>query len=690
MSESRPPSAGTARSRSIQVDASRRGSPRSGPIEPLDVTIVGIGASAGGLDACRKLVAALPLGNGMAFILVQHLDPSHESLMVDLLAGHTHMAVRQVTDGMLIEREHFYVIPPGTYLSVDKGALRLSVPEARHGQRLPFDFLLHSLAEEWGSRAICVILSGTGTDGSLGLKAIKEKGGFVIAQSPDEAGFDGMPLSAIATGAVDLVLSAADIPGALIGRDQRIDPPNSHADLTESKTSPSWLPKVVELLRANTAHDFRLYKHGTLQRRIERRFALRGINADGIDRYLDILRSDPVELDLLAKDILINVTSFFRDAAVFDLLGKTVVPHLVRNQPSEQPLRLWISGCSTGEEAYSLTMLFREAMTAAKSDLKLQVFASDVDPDAIARARDGVYPATIETDVSPVRLAQFFTKEDTGYRVSPDLRATVVFTVQDVLADPPFSRLDLVSCRNLLIYLGPEAQSKILSLFDFALREGGILLLGQSETIGNIEDRFEIVSKQERIFRHIGRARPRLIGLSTGPGESLRLPMRQGQGHGPSRQVALAELCRRRVLEAYAPATVLINRQHECLYSLGPIDRYLHMAPGHPTHDLLAMAPDDLRIKLRSAIQQVGQGERPFVVAGGQYHRDGIAVPFNIEVRLLVGEGEELLLICFADAPVIAARPTHAVVPGSVPRISELEQELAAARTELQGAIRKS
>jgi two-component system, chemotaxis family, CheB/CheR fusion protein len=672
----------------LENGASALSSPHGPTADPRDFTVVGIGASAGGLDACRKLMAALPAGHGMAFILVQHLAPTHESMMVNLLSGHTQMTVCQVTDGMPIERDHLYVIPPGTYLSVGKGALHLSAPEARHGARLPFDFLLHSLAEECGPRAICVILSGTGADGSVGLKAIKEKGGFAIAQNPDEAGFDGMPRSAIATGAVDLVLPVADIPGALIGHDLRVVRPNSHDGLVQDKTSPDWLPRIVDILRANTAHDFRPYKHGTLLRRIERRMALRGIETSNANRYLDILRSDTGELDLLAKDLLINVTSFFRDAAVFDLLAKTIVPDLVRNQPSEQPFRLWISGCSTGEEAYSLAMLFREAIAEAKRNLKLQVFASDVDPDAIATARNGLYADAIETDVSPARLAHFFTKENIGYRVSPDLRASIIFTVQDVLADPPFSRLDLVSCRNLLIYLGPEAQSKVIALFDFALREGGILLLGSSETIGNIDASFEVISKHERIFRHIGRARPGVTRLSIGSGDGMRLPARQGLSHGPSRQLALAELCRRRVLEAYAPAAVLINRRHECLYSLGPADRYLRVAPGHPTHDLLAMAPDDLRIKLRSAIQQAVQDNACVVVAGGQYNRDGKAKSFNIEVRPLVSEGEELLLICFADEQVIAARQTHTAVPGSDPRVTELEQELAATRTELQAAIR--
>ena len=591
-------------------------------------------------------------GNGMAFILVQHLDPTHESMMVDLLAGHTSMTVRQATDGMPIERDHLYVIPPGTYLSVGNGALHLSQPQARHGARLPFDFLLHSLAEDCGPRAICVILSGTGADGSLGLKAVKEKGGLVIAQDPDEAGYDGMPRSAIMTGAVDLVL-----PG---GEDSRRRSSNTTGGwpfpAPQNGSAPQdkaqdWLPEIIDLLRTKTAHDFTLYKPGTLQRRIERRMAMAAIETDDMDRYLDVLRSDTGELDLLAKDLLINVTSFFRDPQVFDLLAEKIVPDLVRNHSPDQPLRIWIAGCSTGEETYSLAMLFREEIAAAKRNIRLQVFASDIDPDAVASARDGLYPETIEADVSAERLARFFAKEDHSYRVLPELRAAVVFTVQDVLADPPFSRLDLVSCRNLLIYLRPEAQAKVISLFHFALREGGILLLGSSETVGNVDGRFEMVSKPERVYRHIGRSRPGELGFSMIVGEGLRVPMRPGQGQAPSRQAALADLCRRLVMETYAPAAVLINRKLECLYSLGPTDRYLRVAPGHPTHDLLAMTRQDMRIKLQSAIQQASQENARVVVAGGQTNYNDNKVSFSIDVQPVLSEGEELLFICFVDEP---------------------------------------
>ena len=659
------------------------------PPGPADFPVVGIGASAGGLDASRRLISALPADTGMAFILVQHLDPTHESMMVDLLASHTSMAVQQVTDGMKLAPDHFYVIPPGAYLSVAQGVLHLSHPQERHGARLPFDFLLRSLAQDCGSRAMCVVLSGSGADGSLGLKAVKQAGGLIIAQDPEEAGHDGMPRSAIRTGAVDLVLPVAEIPGALASYDPELPVTRAHAGAGQHDEVPAWLPGIIDLLRTKAGQDFTLYKPGTLRRRIERRMAMAGIAMDDVVRYLKMLRSDPDELDLLAKDLLINVTSFFRDATVFDFLAEKVVPGLVESHTQEHPLRLWVAGCSTGEEAYSLAMLVLEQIALAEHNVKLQVFASDIDPDAIASAREGLYPETIAADVPPARLARFFTKEANGYRVSPELRAMVVFTVQDVLADPPFSRIDLISCRNLLIYLGAEAQAKIVSLFHFALREGGLLLLGNSETIANPDGGFEVIFRPARLYRRIGRNRPGQLGLPRNAGDGVPPLARFAAGQATSRQAALAELCRQQVLETYAPAAVLINRKHECLYFLGPTDRYLRVAPGHPTHDLLAMVHDDLRIRLRSALQRASQ-ENATVIVGvpPRIPHDGSVAPFRIELRPVSSEGEELLLVCFVDEPQAKQMRARTISARDKPRIAELERELESTREELQGAIR--
>jgi two-component system CheB/CheR fusion protein len=660
---------------------------RSSPPGPGAFPVVGLGASAGGLDAFRKFFDALPADSGMSFVLIQHLDPTHPSMMVELLAGHTPMAVQHAADGMRLERDRVYVIPPGVYLSIRGGALRLSEPRERHGARLPFDFFLRSLAAELGERAVCVILSGTGADGTLGLKAIKEKGGLVIAQDPGEAAYDGMPRSAIATGAVDLVLGMARIPEILAKYAQQTYVKHERQGAAAGGETPEWLAEIIDLMRTKTSHDFTLYKPGTLQRRIERRVAMAAVGDAG--RYLALLRRDAQELELLAKDLLINVTSFFRDPDVFAFLAEKIVPELVRRQAADQPLRIWVAGCSTGEETYSIAMLFLEEIAAASRDLKLQIFASDVDADAVARAREGIYPESIEADVPPARLARFFTKDDHNYRVVPTLRDVVVFAVQDVLADPPFSRLDLISCRNLLIYLRPEAQDKVLLLFHFALREAGVLLLGGSETVGSLGDRFEPLDKKQRLYRHVGHTRPGEVDFPIAGGSGARAFARQGAQKTAPRAARLGEVAQRILLDTYAPASVLINRKYESLYFLGPTDRYLRVVSGEPSRDLLAMAREGLRNKLRAAVQQASREHARAVLGGAQMTRDGAAVAVTIAVQPVQSEAEELLLVSFTDEAKRAQKPRQSVERADdVSRVAELERELEATRNELQSTIR--
>ena len=650
--------------------------------------VVGIGASAGGLQACRQLVDACGDGRGMSFILIQHLDPTHESMMVDLLADCTPMTVLQATDGMKIESRHLYVIPPGMALSVADGSLHLSIPQARHGARLPFDFLLHSLAEQYGPRAACVILSGTGADGSHGLRAIKARQGLVVVQDPDEAAYDGMPRNAILTGEVDLVLPVAEIPDALRAHRQRQNR-NGSPDAPKATEARSF-HSIIDLLRVETAHDFTLYKQGTLQRRIERRMGMAGIETADVARYLDMMRESKREMDALANDLLINVTSFFRDPRVFELLEKNIIPDLLRAKSTDHFVRVWIAGCSTGEEAYSLAILFREAMTNERRHLKLQVFASDVDPDAVTTAREGVYSDAIVADVSAGRLARFFTKEEAGYRVLPELRACVVFTVQDVLTDPPFSRIDLVSCRNLLIYLRPDAQSKVMSAFHFALNEGGILLLGTAETVGGATGRFAVVSKTERIYRHTARSRPGDLDFLIAGADGKRLTVRSGGAPPLARQAALAERCRRLVMEQYAPAAILINRRRECVFSLGPTDRYLRVIQGHATHDLLSMVRQSLRPKLRALIEQATRDNALACVPGGRIVHDGKPLWFSITAQPVQGlpDDEDMLLICFVDElkreRVLRSGTSE---PSETNRVAEFERELASTRADLRDAL---
>jgi two-component system CheB/CheR fusion protein len=675
--------------------------------------IVAIGASSGGLEACTKLLDALPTPTGMAFILVQHLDPTHPSLLVQLLSEHTALTVRQAENGMIVTPEHLYIIPPGAYLSINDGSLRLSPPKVPRGRRLPFDFLLQSLATEYGGRAICVVLSGNGADGTLGLRAVREAGGLALAQDPAEAEYRGMPSSAIATGLVNQVARVSAIAEELARRGVEF-PHDTVPSSDETVPDADPVLAIIELLRARTGQDFTPYKRGTLERRIERRMALvRGGERDHSvasvnppdsaapsdnkkETYLARLRTDDTELDLLAKDLLIHVTSFFRDPAAFDTLARQGIPGLLHGRSADQPLRIWVAGCSTGEEAYSLIILFHEAVAALKQDqkleLKLQVFASDIDATAVATAREGLYPPCITSDVSAERLAKFFTKEDShGYRVRPELRASVVFAVQDLLTDPPFSRIDLISCRNLMIYLGPEAQAKAFSLFHFALKMNGLLLLGSAETPGDADDRFELIDKSARLYRHVGRRRPGDLSFAPSATDNLRVnrPGRRA-AFAPtlSRQTMQAELCRQAVLDQHAPAAVLCNARHECLYSLGPIDRYLRMAPGHVTPDVLAMARGTLRPRLRTAITRAAQENVRVTLPGGRSMVDGHAKSFVIDVQPLSNDGEKLLLICFVEAMAPAKATAKSASSQDASRIAELERELEAARAELEDGAR--
>ena len=680
------------RQRSARQAGTTRPRPGVGPIQkqsrgsrPTDFPVVGIGASAGGLDAYKKFLKALPGDSGMAYVLIQHLDPTHSSMMAELLTGHTPMKVLQATDGMPLDRDRVYLIPPGPYLAIRNGALHLSKPQERHGARLPFDFFLASLAEECGERAICVILSGTGADGSAGLKAIKEKGGFVIAQEPKEAAFDGMPRAAIATGGVDLVLPVAQIPGATVKHGRR--PKVTGHPVKPAESGAGGMNRIIDLLRMQTAHDFSLYKPGTVQRRIERRMAMAELK--DADRYLAFLQKNPPELELLAKDLLIHVTSFFRDTKAFVLLGEKIIPELVLQQASDQPLRIWVPACSTGEETYSITMLLMEKAAEAKRNIKLQVFASDVDKNTIAFARNGLYPETIKGDVTPARLERFFIKEGSSYRVKAEMRDAVVFTVQDLLGDSPFSRIDLISCRNLLIYLRPEIQKKVLSLFHFALRAGGILVLGASETVGSAADRFEPISTEHRIYRHIGQSQPGEIRFPAVRSDPSQMLSQRTPRPSPPYRSGLAELAQKLLLDSYAPASVLINSAYEGLFYFGQTDNYLQVAQGAASRDLFAMVREGLSTKLRVALQNVRRDQTPTLVTGARMKRHGVSLAVSIGVQPITSDGEAFLLVSFIDEPQPSVMATPiAEASGDGAQTALLERELDATRQELQSAIR--
>ncbi|WP_431304991.1 chemotaxis protein CheB [Sediminicoccus sp. BL-A-41-H5] len=480
--------------------------------------ILAIGASAGGLAAYRGFLEALPAEVEFAAVLVQHLDPDHHSLLAELLAPHTSLVVHTAADGMRVEAGHLYIIPPGAALAVRGGMLSLSAPAERHGARLPFDFLLRSLAQGPApERAMAVVLSGSGEDGKEGALALRTRGGFVLAQDPAEADFDGMPRAVIAAGAVDAVLPVAAMAEALLRR-LREAPQPAEDDLTP----------IVALLRERTGQDFTPYKPGTLMRRVERRMALVGCATRAA--YTARLREDPAEQTQLVKDLLIHVTSFFRDPEVFEVLAARAIPDLVAAHAPARPLRVWVVACSTGEEAWSLAMLFQEAIAADGRGIQLQIFASDKDADAVAQARQALYPASIAGEVSAERLKAFFVPEENGFCITTALRSQVVFSVQDAITDPPFSRIDFVSCRNLLIYLRPESQARVIGLFRFALRPGGLLLLGAAETIAEAAG-FEVAAAGERLWRRTGPAPLPPPGLLARAADGVRPAPRPAAAH---------------------------------------------------------------------------------------------------------------------------------------------------------------
>jgi two-component system CheB/CheR fusion protein len=646
--------------------------------------IVAVGASAGGLDAFRALLRGLPADSGMAFVLVQHLDPSHKSLLVNLLSGCTAMPLQQAEQGMLLEPDHVYVIPPGDFLAVQDGTFNVTAPEGARRARLPFDFLLRSLAVERKDRAACIVLSGTGTDGTAGLRVLKAAGGLVIVQSDVEAAYDGMPASAIATGQVDLILPVAEMAAALIrrrdGEVEAVRPDGVKAPVADP------FGAIIDLVRRLTPHDFSAYKPGTLTRRIERRMAMASIKAADVEAYLAKLKSDPVEVAELGKDLLIHVTSFFRDPKVFDFLASTTIPALVAVHP-DAPTRIWVAGCSTGEEVYSIGILCLEALKAAGITTLPQIFASDIDAGAVAIARDGLYPPSIANEITPERLAAYFVQEPGGFRVSSDLRATVVFTVHDLLTDPPFSRLDMVSCRNLLIYLGIDAQAKAVSLFHFALRPGGILLLGKAETTGYAKGQFEPITKAARLYRQIGIARPGEIGSLFNGGDRSLAAAHTTASAAPSRQGALADLCREQLLVNFMPAAALVNGKHELLYLTGAVDTYLSLPLGHPTQNLLAMVPASVRVKLRSAIRKAGLENARVSLDGGHIERDGHTHRFKLAVQPVRNGEDTLFLICFIEKMGEGKSPSVVTRGRNNGREGELERELEVTKTELRGAI---
>ncbi|WP_084813679.1 chemotaxis protein CheB [Desulfogranum japonicum] len=604
---------------------------RSKAVEDVDFPVVGIGASAGGLAAFESFFSGMPVDTppGMAFVLVQHLAPDHRSILTELIKRYTPMDVFEVTDGMKIEVNNVYIIPPNKDMALCGDSLRLYEPEAPRGHRFPIDFFFSSLAQDLHGRAICIILSGTGSDGIQGMRAVKAEGGIVMAQDPKSANFDGMPRSAIDTGLVDYQLAPEEMPAKLLAYvaqtfDNQYQPGAGADPCDESR-----LKKIFVLLRNQTGHDFSQYKSKTICRRIERRQAIRQIGS--IDEYITVLQQNAAEIEALFRDLLIGVTSFFRDPEAFAMLEKKVVPALFSGKPGGSVIRVWSMGCATGEEAYSLAILLHEHMETLSRKFTVQVFATDIDSRAIETARAGLYPAGIATDISPQRLARYFTSEAESslYRIDKRIREMLIFSEQDVIKDPPFSRIDLISCRNLLIYLSAELQKRLIPLFHYALNPGGHLFLGTSETVGEYGDLFATLDRKMKIYtckEDSTVPQRQILGRFVSPAKTFHTvqPGLTTFAAIPGK-MSLRVLTEQALLRQVAPIGALIDSHGDILYLHGRAGMFLEPTPGETgVNNILKMAREGLRAELVSALRQAVATKEPV-------HRTGILVKTNSE-----------------------------------------------------------
>jgi two-component system CheB/CheR fusion protein len=659
--------------------------------------IVGIGASAGGLAAYESFFSGLPTDpeTGMAFVIVQHLSPDHKSILGDLIKRYARMQVNEVEDRMRVEPNHVYIIPPNRDMALENGTLRLFPPAEARGQRLPIDFFFRSLAREHGERAICVILSGTGSDGTLGARAVKGEGGMVMAQEPATTEHDGMPRSVIGTGLVDFVLPPAQMPNQLVAyaRHAFSKPPRAKVS---AEPDNSMLKRLTSLLKAQTGHDFSQYKSTTLLRRMERRMALHQVQTN--EEYFKLARENPAEIEGLFRDLLIGVTNFFRDPDAFKVLEQTVIPRIMKTKDLHDQFRVWVCGCSTGEEAYSIAILLQEYIEAAKRSIKVQVFATDIDHVAIEHARVGSYPASISADVSQDRLNRFFVhdQERDTYRVQKVIRDMLVFSEQDVIKDPPFSKLDLISCRNLLIYLNGDVQRKLIPLFHYALNPGGTLFLGTSESIGEYARFFTPVDRKWKIYdREAVDQAPARLGL----GEFVP-PIRNARDrHRPATGSAgfdfasnWRQLTEQALLAHYAEAGILVNSRGEIFYIYGRTGQFLEPSSGDASLNILTMAREGLRREMTTALHRAVAHKKK-----AEYH--GIHVKSNgdfVSVDLTIapvdmphGGSSDLYLVILEETPAVDESPEKAPTDhaASSSRLAELEHELKSKEDYLQTTL---
>ena len=653
--------------------------------------IVGIGASAGGLAAFEAFFSGMPADTdpGMAFVLVQHLAPDHKSLLTELIRRYTRMEVFEVEDGMVVRPNCAYIIPPGCDMAFLNGALQLLEPSAPRGQRLPINFFFRSLAQDQHERAIGVVLSGTGSDGTLGVRAIKGGGGMVMAQTPESTEFDGMPRSAIATGLVDYELPPAGMPAQLIAYAANAFGNAPRAGAVPAPKTESAMKKIFVLLRVQTGHDFSKYKPSTIGRRIERRMAVQQI--EEIDGYVKFLQQTPSEVESLFRDLLIGVTNFFRDPEAFQILEEQVVPKLFTGKHAEATIRVWSAGCSTGEEAYSLAILLVERMEALKQSYTVQVFATDIDSRAIAAARTGVYPASIAADISPERLARFFTAEHDSYRIHKGIRDLLVFSEQDVIKDPPFSKLDLISCRNLMIYLGADLQKRLIPLFHYALNPGGFLFLGTSEGIGEADALFQVQDRKMKIYRRkekypvaVRADEARFLPSVTAAAAALRPPAPKSAFPV---KMPLRELTEQTLLQQVVAAAALVRSHGDILYLHGRSGMFLEPAEGEAgVSNILKMAREGLRQELAVALRKAVETKETVKAPGLRVKTNSHFTAVNLTVRPVTdtSPSDEPLFLVIIEEALSDASGMSDVSDMSDVRVAALQQQLRAKEEYLQ------
>jgi len=652
----------------------------------LSFPIVAIGASAGGLEALEQFFENVPLNCGMAFVVIQHLDPNHVGIMPELLQRATKMKVLQVTDNLQVKPNQVYVIPPNKSMSVLNGYLYLFEPVELRGLRLPIDYFFRSLAADQQENSIGIILSGMGSDGSLGLKAIKEKHGIVAVQDPATAKFDSMPNSAMNAVVVDILATANELPRKLITL-LKLSPVIEQKAEIDDKSKGN-LEKIVILLRAQTSHDFSLYKKNTLLRRIERRMNVHQI--DKISNYVRFLQENPKELEILFKELLIGVTNFFRDAIVWENLKEKVLPSLFEELPNGHVFRAWVTSCSTGEEAYSLAIIFKEAYEKVKQNknFTLQIFATDIDSDAIEKGRKGFFAANIAADVSPERLSHYFVKEENGFRVNTAIREMVVFAPHNVIKDPPFTKLDMLFCRNLLIYMEPELQKKLINLFHYSLNTGGILLLGSAENENSQNNIFTTIDAKMKIYKRSAMASNN--ELTDFPSSFTHTMKKTSENVKPIKvNDNIQNLADQLLLQRFAPASVLINQEGDILYITGRTGKYLEPSAGKANMNIYSMAREGLQNELPGAIRKAKQSTEPIKLLNLKIGTNGGTQIVDVTLQQI--EKPEAIkgtiMIVFADVAIVpktTRRKSKTGNQNSTVREQELEIELQRLHEELQ------